>query len=176
MLSMTKEDLEELIEAHQAELFRYLRFIGADHSLAEDLLQDTYLRAFKSAAAPGLHDHGHRRAWLRRIAHNLFIDHCRRRSRSPVSFSSEAVETAESFWKNHFYRYDEGFGCMEALEQCLTKLTKSQRDLIDAFYSAKRSRDEIASAMGISSSGVKAALRRIRIALGECIQQNLSKA
>jgi RNA polymerase sigma-70 factor, ECF subfamily len=173
---MTKEDLEELVEAHQAELFRYLRFIGADYAVAEDLLQETYLRAFKSAAAPGLQDHIKRRAWLRRIAHNLFIDYCRRRSRSPVSFSSEEAEVAEGFWQDNFFQYDEGFGCMEALEQCLTKLSTSQRELIDAFYAARKSRDEIASSMGISSSGVKAALRRIRAALGECIQHKLSQA
>jgi RNA polymerase sigma-70 factor (ECF subfamily) len=175
-VTMTKEQLGELVEAHQAELFRYLRFIGADYSVAEDLLQETYLRAFKSAAAPGLHDHTRRRAWLRRIAHNLFIDHCRRRSRSPVSFSSEAAETAEDFWNQSFYQHDEGFGCMDALQQCLKKLNKSQREMIDAFYAERRSRDDIASALGITSSGVKASLRRIRQALGDCIQQKVSEA
>lgn len=173
---MTTKILEELIEAHQAELFRYLRFIGADYSVAEDLLQETFLRAFKSKAAPGLHGQNSRRAWLRRIAHNLFIDHCRRSNRSPVNFSSEEAETAENFWQSEFYQHDEGFGCMEALQQCLTKLSTSQRELIDAFYASRRSRDDIASSMGISSSGVKAALRRIRQALSECIQRKLSEA
>jgi RNA polymerase sigma-70 factor (ECF subfamily) len=173
---MTKDALAELVEAHQAELFRYLRFIGADYSVAEDLLQETFLRAFKAKVAPGLHDHGPRRAWLRRIAHNLFIDHCRRRNRSPVSFDSDAAETAELFWTREFYQHDEGFGCMEALEQCLKNLTESQRELVDAFYAARRSREDIAEALGISPSGVKASLRRIRASLGECIQHRLSKA
>ena len=173
---MTKETLEELIEAHQAELFRYLRFIGADHAVAEDLLQETFLRAFKTAVTPDFQNHGARRAWLRRIAHNLFIDNCRRHQRSPVSFSSEQAETAEAFWNSEFYQHDEGFGCMEALEHCLQKLTGRQREMVDAFYAARRSRDEIAASHGISSDGVKMALRRIRHALGECIQQQLSQA
>ncbi|QTN32916.1 RNA polymerase sigma factor [Akkermansiaceae bacterium] len=173
---MTKEELTELVEAHQAELFRYLRFIGADYSSAEDLLQETYLRAFRAKAAPGLHDYNSRRAWLRRIAHNLFIDHCRRRSRSPVSFSSEQAETAEEFWKTGFYQHDEGFGCMEALEQCMKGLSASQRELVDAFYAARRSREDIAESLGISPSGVKASLRRIRAALAGCIEQKLSQA
>lgn len=173
---MTKETLEELVEAHQAELFRYVRFIGADYSTAEDVVQETYLRAFKSVAAPGLENHKSRRAWLRRIAHNLFIDHCRRHQRSPISFSSEAAETAENFWNQSFYQHDEGFGCMEALQQCMKKLSKSQREMIDAFYAERRSRDDIASSLGITSSGVKASLRRIRQALGECIQHKVSEA
>lgn len=173
---MTEEELTELVEAHQAELFRYLRFIGADYSIAEDLVQETYLRAFKAVAVSGLYEVKARRAWLRRIAHNLFIDHCRRRSRSPVSFNSEEAEKAEAFWNKDFYEHDEGFGCIEALRQCMTKLTASQRELIDEFYAARRSRDEIAISMGISSSGVKAALRRVRRSLGECIQNRLAEA
>jgi RNA polymerase sigma-70 factor (ECF subfamily) len=173
---MTKAKLSELVEAHQAELFRYLRFIGADYSVAEDLLQDTFLRAFKAKATPSLDNQVQRLAWLRRIAHNIFIDHCRRNSRSPVSFSSELAETAEDFWKNSFYKHDEGFGCMEALEQCMEGLTDSQRSLIDAFYSARRSREDIASSLGISDSGVKASLRRVRSVLSQCIQQRLSQA
>jgi RNA polymerase sigma-70 factor, ECF subfamily len=65
---------------------------------------------------------------------------------------------------------------MEALEQCLKRLSASQRELVDAFYTARRSREEIASSLGISSSGVKAALRRIRESLGECIQHRLSQS
>jgi DNA-directed RNA polymerase specialized sigma24 family protein len=47
---------------------------------------------------------------------------------------------------------------------------------VDAFYAARRSREDIAEALGISPSGVKASLRRIRASLGECIQHRLSKA
>ena len=173
---MTREALEELIEAHQSELFRYLRFIGADYPVAEDLVQETFLGAFKSKSAPALGDYRGRRAWLRRIAHNRFIDHCRRHKRSPVSFSSAEADSAEAFWKNDFFQHDEGFGCMEALEHCLQKLTGRQRGLIDAFYAARRSRDDIASSLGISPDGVKMALRRIRRTLGECIEKQLSEA
>ena len=173
---MTKDELEELVETHQAELFRYLRFIGADFATAEDLVQESFIRAFKAKVAPDLGMHSARRAWLRRIAHNLFIDHCRRRSRSPVSFSSEAAETAEDFWQREFYQHDEGFGCLEALELCMKRLSDRQRELIEAFYAARRSRDDIAESFGITPSGVKASLRRVRASLGECIQHRLAQA
>lgn len=173
---MNIETLAELVEAHQAELFRYLRFIGADHATAEDLLQETFLRAFHAKAAPDLAQENVRRAWLRRIAHNLFIDHCRRHRRSPVSYDSEQADAAEEFWQRRFYDHDEGFGCIEALEQCLQTLPANQRELIDAFYARRRSREEIAASRGISADGVKVALRRLRAALAECIEQRLSQA
>lgn len=171
---MTSESLSELVEAHQAELFRYLRFIGADYSVAEDLLQETFLRAFKAKVVPGLENHGARRAWLRRIAHNLFIDHCRRSNRSPVSFSTEQAEVAEAFWNREFYQHDEGFGCIEALEQCLQGLGERQQQMIQAFYASRQSRVQIASDFGISDNGVKMALRRIRQSLATCIELKLS--
>lgn len=173
---MTPEALEELVEAHQAELFRYLRFIGADHGTAEDLLQEAFLRAYAAAATPDLRDDRVRRAWLRRIAHNLFIDHCRRHQRSPVSYHSEAADSAEAFWQAEFYQHDQGFGCMEALEHCLKGLNDKQQALINAFYRARQSREEIAASQGISVDGVKSALRRLRQALGKCIQQRLTQA
>ncbi len=172
---MTREALEELVEAHQAELFRYLRFIGADYSVAEDMVQETFLKAFRAAVTASLDDVSARRAWLRRIAHNGFIDHCRRNSRSPVSFNSDQAEVAEAFWKSDFMEHGEGFECMEALEVCLKKVGEKQRGLIEAFYAARQSREKIAESMGISSDGVKMALRRPRDALGKCIRQQLSK-
>ena len=173
---MTQETLANLVEAHQTELFRYLKYLGADHAVAEDLVQDAFLRAFKAVATPDLENANVRRAWLRRIAHNLFMDHCRRKTLSPVSFDSDTAEHAEAFWQNEFLPHDEGFGCLEALELCLHDLPGRSREMIDSFYARRCSRDELAHDFGISPDGVKMALRRIRQALGDCIQQRLSQS
>ena len=175
-MPMTQKNLAELVEAHQTELFRYLKYLGADHTVAEDLVQDAFLRAFQAATMPDLANANVRRAWLRRIAHNLFIDHCRRNTVSPVSFNSATADQAEVFWQNEFLPHDEGFGCLEALEHCLHDLPERSRDMIDSFYARRSSRDELARDFGISPDGVKIALRRIRQVLGECIEQRLSQS
>jgi DNA-directed RNA polymerase specialized sigma24 family protein len=46
--------------------------------------------------------------------------------------------------------------------------------MIDSFYATRCSREELARDFGISTDGVKMALRRIRDALGECVQRRLS--
>jgi RNA polymerase sigma-70 factor (ECF subfamily) len=173
---MTTETLTELIAAHQTELFRYLKYLGADHAAAEDLVQDAFLRAFRAAVTPDLENLNVRRAWLRRIAHNLFMDHCRRRAGSPVLFDSETADRAEAFWQNEFLPRDDGFGYMEALEGCLEQLPARSREMIDFFYARRRSRDELAGDFGISTDGVKMALRRIRQVLGDCIEQRLAQS
>lgn len=173
---MTHQHLAEILDAHQTEIFRYLKYLGADHAVAEDLVQDTFLRAYGAESAPDLDNPQVRRSWLRRIAHNLFMDHCRRKARSPVAFDSAAADTAEAFWQNEFLPHDEGLGCMEALEDCLGELPDRSRHMIDAFYKQRSSREDLAQTFGISPDGVKIAMRRIRQVLGDCIQQRLSQS
>lgn len=173
---MTDQTLAEILDAHQTELFRYLKYLGANHEVAEDLVQEVFLRAFKAASTPDLDNPKVRRSWLRRIAHNLFMDYCRRNARSPISFDSTAANQAETFWQDEFLPHDEGLGCMEALELCLRDLPERSRGMIDSFYARRSSRDELAHDFGISPDGVKIALRRIRQALGECIEQRLSQS
>jgi RNA polymerase sigma factor (sigma-70 family) len=57
-------------------LRRYARSLARDESQAEDLVQDTLVRAYerRSSFRPG----GNLRGWLLSILHNTFIDHRRR--------------------------------------------------------------------------------------------------
>lgn len=59
---------------------------------AEDLVQDTYLKAFRSAAQfrPGTN----LRAWMFTILHNTFLNARRDEGRAPVEADSEVVEQA----------------------------------------------------------------------------------
>src|SRR5512145_2669058 len=59
---------------------------------AEDLVQDTYLKAFRSAAQfePGTN----LKAWLFTILHNTFLNLRRHDGRNPVDVDSEVVEQA----------------------------------------------------------------------------------
>jgi RNA polymerase sigma-70 factor (ECF subfamily) len=59
---------------------------------AEDLVQDTYLKAFRSSAQ---FERGtNLKAWLFTILHNTFLNQRRQAGRSPVDVDSEAVEQA----------------------------------------------------------------------------------
>ena len=62
--------LEELFERHQGELFRFVARFTGDADLAEDVVQDVFVRL---AERPPRHD-GQLRAWLFRVATNLAID------------------------------------------------------------------------------------------------------
>ena len=69
---MDRDELAEIVRAHQAELYRYVRYLGADGASAEDIVQETFLVAFgkemQSTSTPGA-----KSAWLRGVARNLFL-------------------------------------------------------------------------------------------------------
>jgi RNA polymerase sigma-70 factor, ECF subfamily len=170
---VTHDRLEELVLAHQNEIYRYVRYLGADPATAADLVQDAFLAAFQSADTPELSDVRARTAWLREIARLRFLMFCRRRRSSPVAVSSEWLEQAEATWSSDFLREGDGFDALEALEGCLGDLPRRDRELLDLRYREKKPRSEMADRHRMSEDGMKSLLRRIRSTLETCIRAKL---
>lgn len=74
-------DFELLVERHSREIFAYLWRLLGGRPEAEDCLQETFLRAYRSRAQPKPKALGNPRAWLYRIATNTARNHLRSRSR-----------------------------------------------------------------------------------------------
>lgn len=168
-----KERLEMLVRGHQAELYRYARYLGADVPTAEDVVQDAFLAAAK--AVPCASDESRTvSAWLRGITRNIFLMHCRRAKANPVKADSELMEQAERVWTSEFLGTGDGFDYLEALRECLKALPEKQRSVIELHYAARKPRSEIARIYSMTEDGVKSLLRRTRAALAECVKKRLA--
>jgi RNA polymerase sigma-70 factor (ECF subfamily) len=77
---MVKPDFEELVERHSGEIFAYVWRMLRDTIDAEDCLQETFLRAFRSYSRVRVGTNY--RAWLYKIATNAARSQWKRRSRS----------------------------------------------------------------------------------------------
>jgi RNA polymerase sigma-70 factor, ECF subfamily len=75
------DELETTIESHRAELTRYCSWKLGSHFDAEDAVQETLVRAWRSA--DHLQQPAALRSWLYRIAGNVCIDAANWRSRQP---------------------------------------------------------------------------------------------
>lgn len=85
--------LEELYQETQDALLRYCVSLAHDESAAEDLAQETFLRAWTHLDELEDLAPAQRRAWLRRTARNLWIDNLRKHSRETFP-GDEALEMA----------------------------------------------------------------------------------
>jgi len=171
---MTPTDLEILIRAHQAQVMRYLRYLGATtEEQVEELTQQTFVAAFDARNVPPLDDDARRAAWLRGIAANRFRLFCRSRKRSRLEFGVQAMARAEAFWSRTFLRGADGFDYLSALRECVAQLDPRVRRALHMRYARNLSRAKTAAAMDLSEDGVKSLLRRTRALLKQCVHGKL---
>lgn len=87
---MAEDAFEAVVGAHHAEIRRYLLRLTARASDADDLSQETFLRAFRAYRA--LPEGANVRAWLFTIATNLGRNHFRAQSRRRRAYAAAALE------------------------------------------------------------------------------------
>lgn len=88
---MDNKRFSNLVEPHLDALFRAAYRLTRNRADAQDLVQDTCVRA--CARLDLLDDSGPVKAWLLRVMHNLFVDGVRRERSSPVTRVAEAGDS-----------------------------------------------------------------------------------
>jgi RNA polymerase sigma-70 factor (ECF subfamily) len=163
-------DDETLIRAlhdeHGDALFAHaLRLCDGDRQRAEDLMQETLLRAWRHPESMDP-DRGSTRAWLFTTARRLAIDAWRRREARVGEVFTDALPEPS-------HDLDEADRAVEAwtIAEALERLSPLHRDvLIECFYRG-RSVTEAAVALGIPAGTVKSrthyAVRALRLVLEE---------
>ena len=81
--------LERLIHRHKDKIYTSIYLMVKDEYLAEDLFQETFIRAIDFLRRGKYNDEGKFAPWACRIAHNLCIDHFRKLKRSADVVTSE---------------------------------------------------------------------------------------
>jgi len=91
---MGAQPFETIVGAHHAEIYRYIRRVTSRATEAEDLSQETFLRAYRAYRALG--PEANVRAWLFAIATNLTRNHFRSEKRRRVAHQAASVERRET--------------------------------------------------------------------------------
>jgi RNA polymerase sigma-70 factor (ECF subfamily) len=162
-LGRDQELSRALYEEHATALMAYVqRLLHGDRQLAEDIVQETMLRAWRSA---GRVPPRARRPWLFSTARHLVVDAYRARKSRPTEVSPELMDTAVE---------DDGLDVAldsMLLMDALSALSAEHRAVIfDAYYRGKTAA-QIAEARGLPPGTVRSrihyALRALRLALQE---------
>ena len=149
---------------HADALFRLAYHLTRSESDAEDLVQDTYARAFGSER---FEEGSNLRAWLFRILRNVHIDACRRQRRNPVigGYSDEQdIPATEELLRDDQELERLRRVVAEDIEAALQTLSPDARTIVLLDLEGL-TEGELATVLGCAVGTVKSRLARARVAL-----------
>ncbi len=158
-LKANQSIFSSLISQYATDLFRYAYWLTGNKEVAEDLVQDTLMRAWKSAHK--LNDVKAVKSWLFTIVRR---ENARRFERKRAEFSDMPVTELEEK-QAHYDTSTEAF----VLRQAVQKLPQEYREPLLLQVIHGYSQKEIAQHLGISTAGAGTRLFRARQKLRELL-------
>ncbi len=152
----------ELLSSHEKEIYRFAYRMTGNPEDASDLLQDTFLRAFK--AFPRLPAEANHRAWLYRIAHHQALNLLRSRRVRKSEPLDEAGKLQDS--NGNPEAFEETRRMARALRRIIRAMTARQRAALILKKYEGLSYAEVAAALGSTEENARAhvyqAMKKIR--------------
>ena len=159
------EAFDELLERHKDRIFMYIYHSVKNEELANDLFQDTFVKAITTIKQGRYVENGHFAAWVTRIAHNLIIDYFRQ-------VRNENLQSTDDTDFNILNRKELSDVTIEDnlvmsqihsdVRRLIRTLPRSQREVLVMRYYKNMSFKEIADTTGVS---INTALGRMRYAI-----------
>ncbi len=170
---MRSSDGEELsahiIQTYRETIHPLYRFVsrraGGSQQLAEDITQETYLRAvavWRNGRRPE-----NALAWLQTVARNLLLSHYRRKTPRSLDASRLANVLASA--------PVDGPDAAALVYWGLARVGRRKRRLLEAFYIEGQSMRTIAAELGVSGRAAEGRLRRARQALRDRLRPMLPR-
>ncbi len=159
-----EESFEVLLNRYKSKVFTNIHLIVKDTYIAEDLTQDTFIKAIKTLRSGRYNEEGKFKPWVLRIAHNLAIDHFRRNKRYPTIVMEDGsnvfntLEFSEAPYENFQVQED----TKKKLRSFIEELPENQREVILMRHYQEMSFQDIAESTDVS---INTALGRMRYAL-----------
>ena len=154
-----------LLERHRGRVFTTILLIVRDEDVAEDLVQDAFIKAIHVLKGGRYNDENKFGPWLCRIGHNLAIDAFRRGKRAPHTSLSADDSALRNTLAYAELPADDTLVREEthaALRRLIQELPAAQKEVLLMRHYGDLSFQEIADATGVS---INTALGRMRYAL-----------
>jgi RNA polymerase sigma-70 factor (ECF subfamily) len=155
---------ETLYSRHRAALYRYLVRQSRDTEIANDLFQEVWSRVIVNRGR--YEARAKFRTFLFTLAHNCFIDHCRRMKSRPAGTSIEDADAADLLTDDDArpeYELERAENSRR-YRAALATLPQEQRDVYLLHEESDLSLEEIARVTGV---GTETAKSRLRYAVGK---------
>ena len=157
--------ISELIERHSRRVRSYIGMMVKDDDIADDIFQETFIKAVKVIDEGGYTDTGKFLSWVLRIAHNRVLDHFRRvksqRTINEADAGYDILATSrlvEPTAEQSMISTEQA----EQIRRLIGELPEEQQEVVRLRYYSKLSFQEIAEETDVS---INTALGRMRYAL-----------
>ena len=155
---------ETLVKRSKSKVYTTIYLIVKDRYIAEDLMQEAYIKAIDVMKSGRYNEEGKFLPWILRIAHNMAIDHFRKEKRYPTIVLEDgskvfnSFEFAEDSVEEMQLKADQ----VANVRELIKKLPDEQREVLVMRHYEDLSFQEIADQTGVS---INTALGRMRYAL-----------
>ena len=164
-LSGDRNAISRLIERHSRRVRDYINMMVKDRDVAEDIFQETFIKAVRVIDEGRYTDNGKFLSWILRIAHNQVIDHFRAQRQNKSVSESEAGYDVLGTLKLAERTVEDAMVC-EQIERDVRALVEllpaEQREVVMMRYFSGLSFRDIAEQTNVS---INTALGRMRYAL-----------
>lgn len=155
---------EQLLQRHKSRIYTAIYLIVKDRYVAEDLMQETFIKAINTIKGDRYNEEGKFAPWISRIAHNLAIDHFRREKRYPEVVLEDGSRVFDSiqFAQESYEDLQVMKETKSRLRDFVKQLPEEQKQVLIMRHYLQMSFQEIADRTGVS---INTALGRMRYAL-----------
>ena len=162
---MDSQLLKQLYSKYQKEIYLYLYSLCENREVAEDLMQETFLKALLSLPD----SHANMRAWLYMVARNLFFNY-KKKARDHISLETveEVLSDEESSSILQSLLKDER---RRVLYQAVQSLREDKREILVLQYFGGLSQKEIAALLRKSQENVRVLAYRSKKELKEYMEE-----
>lgn len=153
-----------LVDRYQSKVYTTIFLIVKDQEIAEDLLQDVFVKVIQTLNSDKYNEEGKFQPWLMRIAHNLAIDHFRKAKRYPTIVLEDGSNLLNSmrFAEDSIEDIRVKEETLEMVKRLIEELPDTQKEVLIMRHYLEMSFQEIADQTGVS---INTALGRMRYAL-----------
>ncbi len=163
-LNGKESSFEILLNRYKDRVFSYIMFTIRNESLANDIFQETFMKAIRTLKKGGYNEEGKFLPWINRIAHNLIIDHFRRNKKYPTTAGGPDFDIFDIIPDTSRNIEDETIKdqILSDVKKLIHELPSDQREVLMMRMYFDMSFKEIAERTNVS---INTALGRMRYAL-----------
>lgn len=153
-----------LVDRYKSRVYTTIFLIVKDQEIAEDLLQDVFVKVIQTLNSDKYQEEGKFQPWLMRIANNLAIDHFRKAKRYPTIIMEDGSNVFNSiqFAEDSIEALKVKEETLEMVKRMIEELPDAQKEVLIMRHYMDMSFQEIADQTGVS---INTALGRMRYAL-----------